>query len=105
MAIRSQWKCTVILRPSVSCLAECGRLLLNAKGMAAFLGIPVSKVHQLAWSDRLPAPIRLGWAHCPRWSVFELLEWVAAGCPRRGEWIEHRGWSASSRRRGHGLLW
>ncbi|MBN2133791.1 MAG: hypothetical protein JW741_30090 [Sedimentisphaerales bacterium] len=105
MARRPQWVCTVILKPSVNYLAECGRLLLDAKAMSAFLDIPVSKVHRLAWSDRLPAPIRLGFGHSPRWSVLELLEWVAAGCPRRDEWIDRRGWSGSIRRSGQGLLW
>ncbi len=105
MARRPQWVCMVILKPSVDYLAGCGRLLLDVKGMAVFLDMLVSKVHRLAWSDRLPAPIRLGFGHSPRWSVLELLEWVAGGCPRRVQWINQRGWSSSVRGSGHGLLW
>ncbi|NLE57163.1 MAG: hypothetical protein GX616_02295 [Planctomycetes bacterium] len=94
-----------VLKPSVDYLAGCGCLLISPKGMAEFLGVPVSTVHPLASTDRIPVPLRLGFGHSPRWSVLELLEWVSAGCPRRGEWIKHRGWSGSFRRRGHGLLW
>ena len=49
--------------------------------MAAFLGVPTSKVHQLSYNDRIPLPVKLGLGRCPRWSVFELLEWVQAGYP------------------------
>ncbi len=93
-----------ILKPSVDYLAGCGCLLINPKRMAEFLGIPVAKVHPLASTDRIPVPLRLGFGHSPRWSVLELLEWVAAGCPRRVAWIERIGWSGSVRKSGH-LLW
>lgn len=84
----------VILRPSIEFLERCGTLMLDTKGMADFLSVPAKKMPQLICTDRIPAPRRLGLGHCRRWSVLELLEWVEAGCPGRGKWIEirrHRG--------------
>ena len=83
----------VILRPSVAKLLAHGKLMINAQHMAEFLGVTRTKVHELTGSDRIPLPIHLGLGRCARWSVFELLEWVEAGCPRRSFWIEQRGWS------------
>jgi len=89
---------TVILRPSVDWLLRNDALMIDTAGMAAFLGVPTRKANQLVFSDRIPLPCRLGLGNCPRWSVLELLEWVEAGCPRRGKWIEIRGSSGSYRR-------
>lgn len=83
----------VSFRPSVAALQGCGRLLIDAQVMSAFLQVSVQKVWYLADHGRVPPPIRLGLGNCPRWSVFTLLEWVAAGCPRRGMWIKQHGWS------------
>jgi len=77
-----------VLKPSVEYLERCGRLMLDAHDMAEFLGVPVMVVRRLVTTDRLPRPLRLGLGNCTRWSLLELLEWVEAGCPRRGEWIE-----------------
>ena len=96
---------SVILKPSVEYLQRCGKLLLDTQEMADFLRVPRVKVPRLVYTDRIPLPLRLGLGRCLRWSVLELLEWVAAGCPRRTEWIEQRGWSGWARRRGYGLLW
>ena len=81
------------------------RLLLDTKHTAAFLGVPTNKVYQLTYNDRIPLPVKLGLGRCPRWSVFELREWVEAGCPRRTAWIEKRGWSGWARRHRCGLPW
>jgi len=89
---------TVILKPSVDSLMASGSLMIDSTGMADFLGLSVQKINQLACTDRIPIPCRLGFGNCPRWSVLELLEWVEAGCPRRGKWIEMRGSSGSYRR-------
>jgi hypothetical protein len=75
---------TDIIRPSV----DCESLMVDARGLAVFLGIPPKKLPQLLSTDRLPLPCRLGLGRCRRWSVLELLEWVKAGCPRRAKWIE-----------------
>ena len=89
----------VIIRPSVEYLSRCGKLLLDTKSMAEFLSLKPSEVQNLLYTDRLPAPVRLGILETQRWNVFELLDWVAAGCPRRGAWIDMHGWSGWVRRR------
>ena len=90
---------TVILKPSVEALVRSGKLLIDAKDMGNFLGVPATKVRQLAYTDRIPLPMRLGLGKVVRWSVLELLDWVGAGCPRRGQWIEMHGSSGWARRR------
>ncbi len=80
-----------VLKPSVEYLEHCGRLMIDSSEMAEFLGVSQSVMTQLASTDRVPAPCRLGLGKCFRWSVLELLEWVDAGCPRRREWIKIRG--------------
>jgi len=95
--VRRQIDYQVVLQPSVSRLAGLGKVMINAEHMAEFLGVSRIKVYYLTGTDRIPLPIHLGIGKCPRWSVFELLEWVEAGCPRRGVWIERRGWSGWAR--------
>lgn len=79
-----------ILKPSVEYLERCGRLMLDSSDMAEFLGVSQSVMTQLASTDRVPGPCRLGLGTCFRWSVLELLEWVEAGCPRRQVWSKQR---------------
>jgi hypothetical protein len=81
---------THIIKPSVDVLELCGSLMIDTRGMAEFLGIPVKQMGQLHCTDRLPLPCRLGLGKCLRWSVLELLGWVEVGCPRCGEWVEMR---------------
>jgi predicted DNA-binding transcriptional regulator AlpA len=83
-----------VLKPSVEYLEKCGVLLLNTPQMAEFLSIPHKTVQQLASTDRIPRPMKLGFGSGLRWNIFELLEWVEAGCPRRRQWHairENRG--------------
>lgn len=82
-----------VLSPSVDCLREQGKLLIDTKGLAEFLGVERKIIQQLIYCDRIPLPVSLGLAEIHRWSVIELLEWVEAGCPRRTKWIEARGQS------------
>lgn len=103
--VKPQHKFKVIIQPSIDRLLGMNKLLIDAALMGEFLGIPRLKVYQLLGTDRIPLPINLGFGRAPRWSIFELLEWVEAGCPGRGEWIDLRGWSGRVRRYGHGLLW
>ncbi|MBP7937528.1 MAG: hypothetical protein KA354_23045 [Phycisphaerae bacterium] len=105
MPRRQQYQCQIILCPKVDVLRESGRLLLDTPDMARFLQVTVARVRQLALSDRIPPPLRFKFNSCARWSVVEMLEWVAAGCPRREEWIDQRGWSGWRRQPGRGLLW
>lgn len=86
-----------VLKPSVAKLTAFRRAMVGTAEMAEFLGVPRNKLYQLIGSDRIPLPIQLGLGRLPRWSVFELLEWVEADCPRRTAWIEQRGWSGWAR--------
>jgi predicted DNA-binding transcriptional regulator AlpA len=79
------------IEPDVQYLEECGKLLLTSEEMARFIQLPKPVVQQLVYSDRIPLPLHLGLGKTARWSVFELLEWTEAGCPRRSKWIEARG--------------
>lgn len=65
--------------------------MLDSSEMAAFLGVSQKAMTQLASTDRVPGPCRLGFGTCMRWSILELLEWVEANCPRREDWIKQRG--------------
>lgn len=80
-----------IIRPSVDVLAQGSSLLLDTPTMATFLGVPPKTVQDLLGQGRIPLPLKLGLSSCRRWNVFELLDWVNAGCPRRKEWIAMRG--------------
>ena len=79
-----------VLRPSIEYLQSCGKLLLDSRDMAQFLGIPWKAMQQLAYTDRVLGPLQLGFGKCYRWSILEVLDWVRAGCPRRMEWIKLR---------------
>lgn len=69
-----------ILKPSVAYLKNCGCLLLDIGGMAKFLGMSAKALQQMAWTGRVPVPVRLGGVM--RWNIIRLLEWVESGCPR-----------------------
>jgi hypothetical protein len=58
--------------------------------MAEFLELPVLAVRSLVYTDRIPGPMQLGLGKTYRWNVLELLDWVEARCPRRGQWIAMR---------------
>jgi predicted DNA-binding transcriptional regulator AlpA len=81
------------IRPNITFLQECGKLLLDTKDLAQFLQLPLPIVQRLVSSNRIPLPLHLGLGKLARWSVFELLEWTEAGCPIRSRWIELRGTS------------
>ncbi len=49
--------------------------MLDSNDMAEFLGVSQKVFTQLASTDRVPGPCRLGHGTCLRWSVLELLEW------------------------------
>jgi hypothetical protein len=83
------------LQPDVQVLLDAGKLLIDVPTMARFLSLTTTKVNQLCYTNRIPLPIRLPMTKVLRWSVFELLAWVEAGCPGRDAWMEARGWSGS----------
>jgi predicted DNA-binding transcriptional regulator AlpA len=62
------------------------RLAVTARDAATLLGISRAQLYRLHSSGRLgPQPIYLG-AKAPRWSVAELRDWLAGGCPNRQVW-------------------
>lgn len=62
---------------------------LNSTQLACALAISRAQVWKLLRAGRLPAPVRRGGA-APRWSYYELREWVQAGCPARKQWIARK---------------
>ena len=63
-----------ILRPSVDCLREQGKLLIDTKRLAEVLGVERRIIQQLIYYDRIPLRVSLGPWEFRRWSVIELLE-------------------------------
>ena len=59
-------------------------LLLSAKEAAKILGVSPAFFYSLHNSGKVPLPRRLGRRRL--WSVQELKDWIAAGCPGRAEW-------------------
>jgi ABC-type phosphate transport system ATPase subunit len=53
------------------------------KSTLKFLNVPQKAFQHIGCSGRIPPPITLGISQRPRWSIFVLLDWMAAGCPRR----------------------
>jgi len=64
-------------------------LLLNAKQVAATLGIGESTIWQLHAGGKLPLPIKLN--RRTLWAAEELRDFVRAGCPQRQKWLAMRG--------------
>ena len=63
---------------------------MNADAAGAFLGIAVSKVHDLNDRGLMPSPVLLGDGRCNRWLRSELLAWLRAGAPSRARWSSMR---------------
>jgi predicted DNA-binding transcriptional regulator AlpA len=61
------------------------RLAVTARDAARLLGISRAQLYRLHSSGRLPPPLYLG-TRAPRWSIAELRDWLAAGCPDRQTW-------------------
>jgi predicted DNA-binding transcriptional regulator AlpA len=59
-------------------------LLLSAADLARELRLSVRTVRRMDSSGALPRPIRLS-SGAVRWRRIDIAEWIAAGCPRRGE--------------------
>jgi predicted DNA-binding transcriptional regulator AlpA len=67
---------------------EAGRTaVLDPAEAANFLGISVSKLHELNSRGLVPEPARIGDSdRLPRWTRAELQAWLLAGAPARGRW-------------------
>jgi len=76
------------MRPEAPALSNAPRLLLTAAEAAALCGISTRSWWTWDALGRIPAPVRIG--RSVRWPAAELSAWVAAGCPRRAEWVALR---------------
>jgi predicted DNA-binding transcriptional regulator AlpA len=60
---------------------------LDPGAAAAFIGVSISKLHDLNTRGLMPSPAELGdGGRCPRWSRSELRAWLLAGAPSRIRW-------------------
>ena len=71
---------------SVSLPANQDRLLLRDVDLADLLGCSPRHIWTMDSSGRIPRSIRFG--KLVRWSRFEIVEWIMAGCPCRKQWQE-----------------
>lgn len=60
-------------------------ILVDARQVAALLGIGLRTLRAMDAAGRLPAPVRPS-PGCVRWRLAELHDWAAAGCPDRKTW-------------------
>jgi len=70
---------------NASFLDETKPLLVGAEMLAELLQVSKRTLFRLRSSGSLPKPIQLGRGTL-RWSVQEVKDWVAAGCPKLNEW-------------------
>ena len=63
--------------------------LADARALSGLLNLGRSTVLKLDASGRLPRAIRLG--RRKLWSVREVRDWIAAGCPARDRWEAMKG--------------
>lgn len=62
--------------------AEATPALVDIQWVASQLTVSTRHVRRLLDAGAMPLPIRLG--ALVRWRRQEVLDWIAAGCPRRG---------------------
>ena len=72
----------------VDCLADAAAAeALDPASAARFIGISVSKLHELNGRGLIPAPVNVGDSdRLPRWMRCELFAWLRAGAPSRARW-------------------
>lgn len=61
-----------------------GTLLMSAADVGREIRLSIRSVRRMDSSGALPRPIRLSSGAC-RWRRSDVVAWIAAGCPRRGE--------------------
>jgi predicted DNA-binding transcriptional regulator AlpA len=71
--------------------AKLRRELLTGVQVGEVLGCSKQKVSVLHARGLLPEPIKFGPHGENRWRREELIDWIRAGCPDRGEWFKI-GW-------------
>lgn len=60
-------------------------LVVNAALLAALLGKSLRTIRTLDSAGKLPVPLRIGGSVV--WRVSEINEWLAAGAPKRVDWV------------------
>lgn len=60
-------------------------ILVDARRVAALLGVGLRTLRTMDAAGRLPKPVRLS-SGCVRWRLAELRDWTDAGCPDREAW-------------------
>ena len=64
-------------------------LLVDARSLAALLGVSLRTIRALDAGGKLPRPIRLT-RGCVRWKLSEIHDWINAGAPDRATWARIR---------------
>ena len=64
------------------------KLLVTRTEAAELCAVSARTWDRLRSAGKIPAPVQVGGS--PRWSVTELQNWVAAGCPERSVWQQIR---------------
>ncbi len=64
-------------------------LMMNAKALAAMLGVSLRQVWRLNATGKLPRPIRLGGS--VKWKISEITDWFEKNCPDRQAWEAIKG--------------
>ncbi len=59
-------------------------LVVDAKALAAMLGLSVRTVRKMDAAGKLPRPLRFG--HAVRWRLQEIQDWLGACAPDRNTW-------------------
>jgi predicted DNA-binding transcriptional regulator AlpA len=57
---------------------------VDIRGLSRLLSRSVASLWRDDAAGRLPAAVRIGASK--RWRVSEITDWIAAGCPPRGQW-------------------
>ena len=73
------------LNDSYASTGKPAALLLRTPAAAAMLNTSVRTLRMWDAAGKIPQPIRIG--RSTFWRSEELRAWVAAGCPRRKDWL------------------
>lgn len=63
--------------------------LIDKDVIASLLDVSPRSVQRYIPQGKVPRPIRVGKGL--RWRLNEILDWIAAGCPKAAEWQRLRG--------------
>lgn len=72
-------------------------ILCDARELSQLLKLSLRTIRMMDQSGLLPEPLRLS-RNAIRWRVDEIRDWLAAGGPRREQWVAMKAAKASPRR-------